>query len=240
MTIWFFLWLLLSLVLLFFLGWNLLITFKQKKAWQAFAADRGLRYKSDAFMRSPRLDGVVNGYTIGMFAAEHVRDSSRTSRKLTAIEIQLSSEMPFDGAVASAGMIELVKAMDFKEEITPNSTHWDKKHVAITSYKAAMQAYLTDERVKALVGLMRMKNAWVILAFRNGVFLLRVDTPNALAESKVIDDVLAAMIKVAAVMELNDGEAAILKRARIVESAKVPVLDDKVDFGGLQLEDDAE
>jgi phosphoglucomutase len=69
-SIWFYLWLLLSGGLLFFMGWTMLILFRQKKAWKQFAARHKLRYKADAMMGAlrgalPGLQGqVVEGMTI--------------------------------------------------------------------------------------------------------------------------------------------------------------------------------
>lgn len=241
MSIWFLLWLLLSLTLLYFMGWTLFILFRQKKTWKSYAERRGLRYSSDAFMRSPRLDGVLEDYTVGLFTAEHVRSNSRTNRKLTAIEVQLASDMPFEGAVASEGMVELIKSMPFKDEMKPDSPLWKSSFVAITDHKAAMAMYLTEERLKVLTKLMALKNAWVVLAFRNGVFLLRVDTANALEDGKVMDALLSKMIKAAKLMELQDGESRALKNAKVVDDAKGTVLAvDDLETGGLQLEDDAD
>lgn len=190
-------------------------------------------------MRSPRLDGVLDGYTVGLFTAEHVRSNSRTNRKLTAIEIQLSSDMPFEGAVASEGMVELIKSMPFKEEMKPDSPLWKSNFVAITDHKAAMAMYLTEERLTVLTKLMALKNAWVVLAFRNGVFLLRIDTANALDEGKVMDALLGKMLKAAKVLELEDGEMRSLKNAKVADSAKGAVLavSDDLEIGGLELEE---
>lgn len=238
MTIWFLLWLLLSVTLLYFLAWTLFILVKQKRAWKAYAEKHDLRYQSDALMQSPRLDGVLDGYTVSLFSAEHTRGDARRARKLTAIEVQLTSEMPFDGAIASEGMVDVVKSMTFKDEVKPDSKGWKSTLIAATDHKAAMQRYLTPKRLKALYALMKIKNAWVILAFRNDMVLLRIDTPYALENSDKVDELLNRMIKVAKALELDKGEGASLKTAKIKQQNQT--LDDNTDadLGGLQLEDD--
>lgn len=215
-----------------------MILMRQKKAWRVFADKRGLRYTDNGFMNSPRLDGVLDGHTVGIFSADHERDNARTPRKLTGIEVQLDADMPFDGAIASSGMVQLAKSMSFQEEVKPDSTLWNNKRVIVTDHRAIMSVYLTEERIKALNSLMDMDNVWVIFAFRNGITLLRIDTPHALDSPKIIDELIKTMFKVGKVLSPNKGEAETLKKAAVKSQAKTPILiADEADTSGLELED---
>jgi hypothetical protein len=238
MTIWFFLWLALSLTLLFFFSWTLLILFRQKISWKQYAEKRGLRYVSPSLMGPPRLDGVLSDRTISLFSSEHQRDDGRLSRKLTAIEITPEGSMPFAGGLASSGMVRILKAIDYRHEIKPSFARWPKEYMVATDNKAAMEAYLTEDRIKALLGLFSMPHVWGILAFRDDVFLLRLDMPQALDDFKQLDDVIKKMIAAIKLLELKPGEEKALKSIVVKEVEKAIILDDGAveDATGLELD----
>ena len=170
MSIWFFIWLALSGALLYFLFWTLYILFRQKRAWRLYAQKMKLRYNPRQMVESPEISGLVYGYTASMFAGEHASADTRGTRKLTAIEIHLSSRAPFDAGVASGGMVNIVRVLGLKEEMRPQSSEWHESWIASASDVRALEAYLTPERLTALVSLMKMKNAWVILIFRGDTY----------------------------------------------------------------------
>lgn len=214
MTIWVALWFVLSCILLSFFVWTLIILLRQKKVWSHFAQRYGLRYKPGKFWDSPRLDGVFEGYKIGLFASEYLRPDMRSARKMTSIEFTLHSQMPFDGAMASAGMVEIVQGSDFGREYKPRVKGWNKEYIAMGSHLGAMDAYFNTARLKALMGLMRIKFGWAIAAFRNDIFVLRVDVPYALDDHKALDALLKQMLEAARVLELDKGEKESLSRLK--------------------------
>ncbi len=240
MSIWFVLWVLLSLALLYFMGWTLLILFKQKKAWRAYAKKHKLRYISRQLLGTPEISGAMGDYTINMFPSEHISPDARGSRKLTAIEIQLSTMLPVEAGVANGGMVEVVQGFGFKEEMRPDHKDWDKSYIASADSKAVLDEYLTKERLDALLSLMKVDNSWVILVFRGETALLRFDTPDPLPLPKKIDALTKQMLKAAAALELKDGESGRLKakkaRKRQKEAA-IEVDEDALDTG-LSLEED--
>lgn len=206
MTIWIAVWLLLSSVLLYFFVWTFFILQRQKKVWQKFGDDFGLRYKKGGLWDTPRLEGVYEGYTISLFASEHMREDMRSSRKMTAIEFTLHCTLPFDGAIASGGMIDVLKMADFGQEYQPDVKAWHKSYIARASHRIALQKYLTHDRLKALIGLMRIKNAWFISAFRNDIFVVRIDTPYALDDRKSLEVLILKMFKACKALEVNKAE----------------------------------
>ncbi len=238
-SIWFLLWAVLSATLLYFLAWTMLILYRQKKAWKAYAKNKKLRYKASSFFSSPEISGVIDGYTVSLFTGEHQAAEARSARKLTAIEISLSSKMPFDGAAGSGGMLSIIKEMGFRDEVKPDFKGWDDEFLARSDEKEAMRAYLTDERLKGIVELMGLKNAWTIVAFRDGVSLLRLDTPYPLDEAGKVDRILKRMLVVAKTLELGKGESGVLKSATLEKPASEVSLsiDDNEDGSGLELED---
>ena len=242
MSIWFFLWLFLSGALLYFLGWTLLILFRQKQAWKTFAARKKFRYRTTSLMASPEMNGPVDGHSVSFFIGEHVTPDGRASRKLSAIEVQLSSKMPFEGAIGSGGMVQLVQSLRMKEELSPNHPKWDKNYIAATSSAFALESYLTPERLEALTSLMKIRNGWVMLIFRGETMLLRFDTPDPLDSFEKLDKILQKVMETVSALELKAGEDGRLK----TDAARKPVKEvslsvDERDFkeaGAFQLEDD--
>lgn len=245
MSIWVFIWLILSVMLLYFFGWTLYITYQQKRAWKAFAEKNKLRYEGGKFSESPKMEGIIDGYAISLFTGEHLlNDERQRLRKMTAIEIRLDTQLPVDAGVASGDMVNFVKALEFKHEIKPEYKDWkDDAYIAATDSRAVLKGYLTQERLNALTKLMKIKNVWVILVFRSDTALLRIDTSKALEVPKLLNSLVQTMVKTAKVMELQEGEAASLKRAQSQQIEKEPVLEikqDDIDDIGLELEDDNE
>lgn len=243
MSIWLALWILVSAILLGFLAWTLVVLFKQKSVWKAFAEKHKLRFKPNAIMESPEIDGSIDGYKVSCFTGEHVSTDMRGFRKLTAIEVNLQSSLPIEGALASGGMVAFVKQFNFRAEIFPEHEKWNKSYIATGSNRAVLEAYLTDARLDAITKLMRINNCWVVLFFRQDRMLLRIDTTNPLISQENIEKLVTSMVKAAKTLELAEGEGRVLKakEAQTVKSDAAVALDNDDEVkaaGGLELEDD--
>ncbi len=243
MSIWFMLWLTLSAALLYFLGWTMFILYTQKTAWKAYAKKKKLRYDSASMMSPPSLNGPVgkdSEYSVSMFTGEHMAPDARGSRKLNAIEIQLDSTMPVAGGVANAGMVGVLERLNLKDESRPDHPDWDKSYVVKSESRAVLDMYLTPERVGVITGLMKIRNGWVILVFKDDMMLLRFDTPDPLASEKKLDLIIKKMVESAKRLELEPGEASRLKGEMAKKPKKQATIDvsDDVDTSALQLEDE--
>lgn len=243
MTIWLFLWALLAIVILGFAGWTIVILLRQKKAWGNFARKHKLRYKGRGFMSSPEVSGVMQKYAVSVFGCEHSLEQGRSTRKMIAVEITLHSGMPFDGAVASGEMVEFIKTLEMSAEIKPESGYWKDAYLARSNNRQAMLDYLTDERLKALGGLMERKDLWVTFAFNDKITLLRIDTAYPLDSVGSLDKLLKELLGLAKLLELAKGEKSRLKQAQIrksMEGGRIDIDDDDQDAPGFELENDDE
>jgi len=242
LSIWFVVWILISAALLFFLAWTIFILLKQKALWKNYAKQNKLRFKPNSFFIVPEMSGLMGAHSISLFGGEHSGADQRFSRKMTAIEIQLSSKMPVDGGIASEGMVEIVQGMGFKEEYSPKYPKWDKAYIASAASKNVLAAYLTEERLAVITDLMALENAWIILVFKGDVMLLRLDTPDPLFTKDKLDNAVQKMLAAAKVLELDKGEARILKEESVKspkKSVSLSVDEDELENTGLELEDDA-
>jgi len=242
LSVWLALWVVVSFVLLGFLAWSLLVLHNQKKAWKNFASKHKLRYRTKATMDSPEVDGSIDGYKIDIFTSEHILENARSSRKLTAIEISLHSVLPIDGAVASGGMVPLVKELGFRTETKPEHELWNRSYIAAADNERALKAYLTPERLDALLRMMRIKNSWMILIFRAERLLLRIDTPDPLTSEDYLDRLIKLMLKSAKTLELKSGESGVIEREEakgLAETSNLMLDDDSADDASpLSLEED--
>jgi hypothetical protein len=241
-SIWLVIWLFLSGALLYFLGWTIYILFRQKTAWKKFAAQKKLRYRSVSLFGPPEMSGTFDNHPVSFFVGEHMAADARSSRKLTAVEVKLASRMPFDAGIASGGMVPVMKHFNFRDELRPDHSKWDKNYIAATSYRMALQAYLTPERIEALTSMMRIRNSWTIFIFRDDTVLLRFDTPDALDTIEKLNKILLKMCSVVNILELHKGEEGILKAEMTKRPAKeINIAVDDRDFNeaqGFQLEED--
>ena len=234
-----FIWALLSIALLGFLGWTAFILARQKSTWREFARQRNLRFKVRGFLLSPEITGVIRDYSIALFTAEHGSEQSRTTRKMSAIEIVLKSAMPVGGAVGSGDMVALIQGRGYSQEYKPKIKAWDKEYIAMSHNARFLKAYLTKERLAALIKLMKTKNVWVIFIFNGPDTLLRIDTPDALDDLDKLNKTMEKLLEVAGVLELAEGESQRLvaeAEASISKSDTAPSLKEPPEDGGLALE----
>ncbi len=220
MSIWLVFWIILSLVLLGFLGWSLYVLQQQKAVWKAFSSKHKLRFKSNALMEGAEMQGSIESYKISYFTGEHYTADARGVRKLTAVEVSLNSVMPIGLGIASGGMVALVKELGFKTEIRPEHESWSKAYIAAGDDRQVLEAYLSDERIEALAKLMKIPNIWVVLIFRSERMLLRVDTPNPLSSQEYIEKLTKLLLKAADALELKEGESRKLKAEKLSKETK--------------------
>jgi len=218
------------------------VLIKQKRAWKFYANKKKMRYHSTALFETPLISGVVDGYSVSMFASEHSELDARSKRRLTAIEVNLQTSLPFSVAVASGGMVHVASLMDFRQEYKPNIKGWDDTNALQTNDLKLSQAYFTEDRLRKMVNLMKIDKAWIILLFTEDQGILRLDTPLPIDSPKEIDVLIKQLINVAKALELKKGEDKDLIRQsqRKEQAESVIEIDDDLlgDDVGLELEDE--
>lgn len=244
MSIWIFLWLVVSIALIYFSAWTSLILLRQKRTWQAFAAAHKLRFQETGFLNPPQMNGLYKGYEIALFPSEHQTTDSRGLRKLTAIEITLKRPMPCNGAIGTGGMVNLIQDLPFPEEIRPEASWWDRSAIIKTDAPLLLETYLSAERLKAFAALGRVKNIWMIFIFKGKDTILRIDTPDPLETAAKIEKILRMMLETARVIELAPGETERLQQAQKTKQAAKARLDAPSEEGSgapaLELEEEPE
>lgn len=221
----FLLWFTVSALLLGFWFWSIHVVLRQKRAWKFYAEKRKLRYHPKSFLETPSVNGVIDNYSVSLFASEHGELDGRSQRHLTAIEVTLHSSFSSDCAVASGGMVYVVENIGLHQEYKPPTHGWDDSFIVRAADLDVVREYLTNDRLLKLVSLMKIKKAWIIFLFINGKGVLRLDTPLPIDNPKEIDALVKKIIDVAQAMELKEGEDKSLMRKRERSQKATPVLD---------------
>lgn len=202
----FLLWSSISTFLIGFWLWSSFVLYRQKVAWRTYAEKRKLRYDGGGFYSSPKITGNIEGYTIAAFTGDHSEFDARLQRRLSSVEVSLNTCVPGRLALATGGMVQIIAGVDLPQEYVPEFTGWDDSYVVRANERSVAQAYLTPERLEALLSLTKIKNAWVVLVFLDGQGLLRLDLPDPVVEPKRLDALFKKLASVAATLELKKGE----------------------------------
>ncbi len=218
-----------------------MILLQQKKTWRQFAKKNKLRYRNSAFMSSPQVNGMYKGYAVGIFTSEHETERGGTSRKLTAIEVEMDSRMPIEGAIGSGGMVRVVQSLGYSDEFKPDYDFWNTEYIARCQDRRVLNKFLNKDRAKALADLMERKNTWVIFIFKGADTVLRIDTPSPFENLDKLTQTIDDMVEIARLLELGKGESGnltSLKMQKEAASIHMDVDDDELAFIGLELEED--
>lgn len=200
------------------------------------------------FMASPYITGVYKGFAIGVFTSEHNTDSNTgTTRKLTAVEVELDSVMSLSMAVGNGGMVSVIQAMNLAEEFRPENKGWNPDNIVRAEDRRVAEKFLTDERIASILSLMAIKNHWVIFASKGNDTVLRVDLPDPLESEGKLSKLIDSMIEVAKVFELGKGEfkrleaiQAIPKPVKKTQSEQLEIDENDFDTGDFELEESEE
>lgn len=241
MSIFFYVWLFISLFLLGFWVWTLYVVLQQKRAWKVFAEKRHMRYHDTGMFSTPMVSGAIDTYGVSLFASEHSELDARSLKRLTAIEVALQSNFPFSCAMASGGMVSVVDAFDIRHEYKPQYKGWDNSYILRVSDLNIAKHYFSDERMEKILKLMSIDKAWIILAIVGDRGILRLDTPYPIDTPQELDKLINQMIGIARALEMKKGEDKDLIRKKSKTDSENAILDidDDIleDHIGIELED---
>lgn len=191
--LWFLLWLGLSAFVLGAFGWSTRILFRQKKAWKDFARARGLPVIPGAFLGSPQVQGVLGSFRFSLVSEEQKAPDARGTRFRSVLELHRQIPMGFSGAVGFGDLESQLGALNLPTTFIPQSPVWKPNWFLRTSDAAAMNDYLTEDRIKAIESVFRVKAATSLLVFDGMNILLRLETPEALADVKKLEAIVKRM-----------------------------------------------
>lgn len=195
MTVWVFIWILLSLFILGVSAWSFQILFRQKAAWRAFSTKMGLTYQNGpTFLSSPIVSGNVGGYGFGLFSEERQTADARGQRYNTVIELALRKGLPVSGAIGTAAMAPFIEQLTGMTPGRPvNDPDWDPQWVIRTSDADVLDRYLTQPRKDVLKKIFRMKIMAALFVFDEHDAVLRIETADPLQNAEKIEKIVKSM-----------------------------------------------
>ena len=190
---WIIIWAIFAFLMLGFAAWNMMIMFQQKDAWKKLSEKRNLNYEPTGFMTSPNVHGKLDKALFSLFSGVQQTDDVRGQRFVTALEFQMGKGLPTGGALGTKQMKPFIDTLIFSETYEPGIEEWKDDYVLRVRDEEGAQAYLTEERLKALCSVFKMTNATVLFFFDEIEAVLRVETSDPLRNAEKLDKIVARL-----------------------------------------------
>lgn len=205
-TIFWLIWFVLSAFVLAVYGWSMKILFEQKEAWRKFAEKHKLDYKSEKLTSPPYLTGRYKDHRLYVYSGVQATNDVSGQRFVTIIEIELGKGVPVAGAVGTGNLGRFILGLNFEQEYAPNSEYWDTAYTLKTRDATLLKLYLTEDRLKALQSLFKMKNASVLYFFDDVESVLRIETPDPLRNAGRMEKIFDRIYKALDILMISDQE----------------------------------
>lgn len=193
MSIWFLIWFVLSFILLGAMAWSTIILIQQKQAWKSFARRKGLTFRPNKFFEPGELEGVLDGYNIAFFTATQQKEDARKNRQLTVMQITANEKFVDGLGCGTPEMVEFLKLLDALSVHEVKKSGWNKNNDIRSRNKQAVEAYLTEERVKIISNILSMPNTNVLILMDQNESVFRFETSNPLTDEKKIDAIISKL-----------------------------------------------
>lgn len=223
MTIWVFLWLVLSVIILGASVWSAVILYRQKQAWQVFAAKHGMTYAPGRFMAPPTLDGFIDKYRVSFFTAERQSPDVRQRRFVTVVEIVFPEGLINGGALGTKEMVPFMESLTHLAPLAITHDKWHQDYRAFAQNRDAVRLFLTPERLDHAIQILSTRNADVLVIFNDTQGVLRVETSDPILDPAKAEKVIVRLIKHAQGLKISKAEREdIMARAKEDEPVSTP------------------
>ena len=112
----------------------------QRSAWQAFAAEKGLRYISGGLGEQPRMSGTHRGLTV-VFDVE-MRGGGKSRHPYTRCTVRVTEPLPAGFALAEEGLLSGVSRFFGSQDILVGDSELDAAAMIKGDDEAAVQRLL--------------------------------------------------------------------------------------------------
>jgi len=195
LSIWIFIWFVVSAVLIGATLWSASILFEQKKAWAAYAKKKGLKFDKGTLMGPGQMQGMVGKYELAFFTAERQDADVRKRRYVTVLEIQLPGGIIDGAAAGTSEMVPFLKTLTRLRPREIKSEKWNPAFRFFSRNDKAMDAYLSEERIAAMNEILSVQNADILILFDGNEGLVRIETPDPLQHPAKIDKIVKRLLK---------------------------------------------
>ena len=204
MNIWLLIWVFAVVFICGVFLWSTQILFRQKRAWAEFAKKNTLQYTSGALMKSPLVKGVYKGFPLTVYSEEQPTPDQRSRRFRTVIQFELPGGMPVEGVVASPdNHVFAMSLLDLVEKYVPADTSFPETIMIRTRSVAALEPYLTKERMQILQSLMTLKSIHGVFIFDRNATFLRMEMADAMTDPEKLVRFCSKLAEQAAVLAIK-------------------------------------
>lgn len=194
LSLWLLLWFVLSFILLGATFWSTIILVQQKKAWGEYAKKKGLTFARGTFFAPCTMEGIVDGYNVSFFSATQQNVDARKNRELTVMQVNASDPFVDGIACGTPEMLPFLQSLDTTMPHELKTGKWNKENQLRSRNKKAVDAYLTEDRIKIINGILSMPNADVVILLDNNEGIFRFETSNPLTDANQIDATVNKLI----------------------------------------------
>ncbi|MCI5060563.1 MAG: hypothetical protein MRY79_05780 [Alphaproteobacteria bacterium] len=207
MSIWLFLWVVLSIILLGATAWSTWILIQQKQAWRSYAAKHGLTYMPGRFFESPQMEGVIEGYNVSFFSATQMHEDSRKNRQRTVLQLNINNPMVNGLGAGTPEMLPFLKTLDIlSAHDLKGREGWNASNALFSVHPEKIEAYLTPERLKALASILSIPNADILVLIEEEGGAVRIETGNPLESEKTVDALVKKLLARVKKLEIDEEE----------------------------------
>lgn len=204
---WIAVWAVLSAFVLGVFAWSIKVLGQQKRSWKAYAQKHNLTYQPGKFMQSPVMTGILQGRQVGFYTDAQSTNDMRGQRLVTVIEIELGKGMPVGAAIATKEYVGFLTGMKLDKTYKPAASEWDDSYIIKTDNPAALEKYLTPERVKVLHSLFSMRNITALFFFDNLDAVLRIETTDPLRNPDKMEKIIERLMKAMDILDATGASA---------------------------------
>ncbi|MBU6234311.1 MAG: hypothetical protein KGQ41_00565 [Alphaproteobacteria bacterium] len=149
-------WVLVAIVVLSYMFMTTGIDMARLKAWETFASRYKLEFERGRSSADPiTVSGLLNNRRIVIYTQPEQTEDERTVRLYSHIEVYLN-RFPATRFIISKKHLhpDMAADMEMPEVYTSTTANWPQVAVSSTENRAAMESWMTPQRIKALKSFM--------------------------------------------------------------------------------------
>lgn len=205
MSVGFFIWFIVTVLILGFFWWSVRIQSLQKKAWKAYADKYDLDFKENKFFEAPSMQGYLEDYYIQAMEGLELDFGGRKKRPIL-LKLSLRHELPFTLFICKRSEQVVFQQMNMPERVKlkkEKGAKWDATNLVGTDDTELALAYMTLERMEMVQKVLDVpySRGAFISSMDEAFFIVQMDKP--LTDPRQLSAVFKRLSDAAVIMEVD-------------------------------------
>ncbi|HCK32633.1 MAG: hypothetical protein CMH32_01515 [Micavibrio sp.] len=205
MSVGFFIWFIVTVLILGFVWWSVRIQSLQKKAWKAYADKYDLDFKENKFFEAPSMQGYLEDYYIQAMEGLELDFGGRKKRPIL-LKLSLRHELPFTLFICKRSEQVVFQQVNMPERVKlkgEKGLKWDAKNLVGTDDTELALAYMTPERMEMVQKVLDVpySRGAFISSMDEAFFILQMDKP--LTDPRQLSAIFKRLSDAAIIMEVD-------------------------------------